>query len=192
VEPDGSFLAKVPRDTPLYIQTLNEEGMALMTMPNWIWVRRGTSRGCIGCHENKELAPENRTTEALIKLKQTVLLDPPEQRRQVSFRKTILPIIEARCASCHTGKTPAGHLELASTPTRQANKAYEHLMAGRYAGAADVEDPYVVPGSARKSRLIRVLFGRPPIPGSGHPVVLKEEEKKTIVEWIDLGARWEN
>jgi hypothetical protein len=192
VEPDGSFLAKVPGDTPLYIQTLNEEGMALMTLPSWIWVRRGTSRGCIGCHENKELAPENRTTEALIKLKQTALLGPPEQRRRVSFREAVLPIIEARCASCHTGKTPAGHLELTSTPTKQANKAYEHLMAGRYAGAADVEDPYVVPGSARKSRLIQVLFGRPTIPGSGHPAVLKEEEKKTIVEWIDLGARWEN
>ncbi len=192
VESDGSFFLKLPGDTPFYIQALNEEGMALMTMPNWIWIRRGTSRGCIGCHENKELAPENRVTEALVKIRQSEMLIPPEQRRVVSFRKTVLPIIEARCASCHSGKTPAGHLELASTPTKQANKAYEHLMASRYAGAADVEDPYVVPGSARRSRLVQVLMGKPSSPGSRHLELLKDEEKKAIVEWIDLGARWEN
>jgi hypothetical protein len=39
----------------------------LMTMPRWMWVRKGTSRGCVGCHENKELAPENRVTQALFK-----------------------------------------------------------------------------------------------------------------------------
>ena len=192
VESDGSFFLRLPGDIPFYIQALNEEGMALMTMPNWIWVRRGTSRGCIGCHEDKELAPENRVSEALIKLRQTVLLAPPDQRRVVSFRKTVLPIIAARCASCHTGRTPAGRLDLASTPTKQANKAYERLMAGRYAGAADVEDPYVVPGNARKSRLVQVLYGKLANPASRHPEVLKDEEKKAIVEWIDLGARWEN
>lgn len=192
VEADGSFFLRLPGDTSFNIQALNEEGMALITMPNWIWVRRGTSRGCIGCHENKELAPENRASDALVKLRQSVLLVPPEQRRVVSFRKSVLPIIEVRCISCHTGKTPAGNLDLASTPTKQANKAYERLMAGRYAGAADVEDPYVVPGSARKSRLVQVLMGKSASLGSRHPQLLKDEEKKAIVEWIDLGARWEN
>ncbi len=67
VEPDGSFYVRLPADTPFYIQTLNADGKPLMTMPRWMWVRRGSSRGCIGCHEDKELAPENRVTQALMK-----------------------------------------------------------------------------------------------------------------------------
>jgi hypothetical protein len=67
VEPDGSFFVEVPADTPFLIQLLDEKGKVLETMPRWIWVRRGTSRGCIGCHENKELAPENRTSDAVRK-----------------------------------------------------------------------------------------------------------------------------
>jgi hypothetical protein len=67
VEPDGSFYVRLPADTPFYIQTLDGQGRPLMTMPRWMWVRKGTSRGCVGCHENKELAPENRVTQALFK-----------------------------------------------------------------------------------------------------------------------------
>ena len=69
VEPDGSFFVRLPADTPFYIQTLNSQGQPLQTMHRWMWVRKGTSRGCIGCHENKELAPENRITDALINAK---------------------------------------------------------------------------------------------------------------------------
>jgi hypothetical protein len=67
VEPDGSFFVEVPADTPFLIQLLDQKGKVLETMPRWIWVRRGTSRGCIGCHENKELAPENRVSDAVRK-----------------------------------------------------------------------------------------------------------------------------
>ncbi len=65
VEADGSFFVQVPADTPFVIQLLDDKGIVLETMPRWMWVRRGTSRGCIGCHENKELAPENRVSDAV-------------------------------------------------------------------------------------------------------------------------------
>jgi hypothetical protein len=67
VEPDGSFFVDLPADTPFLIQLLDRNGKALAAMPRWIWVRRGTSRACIGCHENKELAPENRVSDAVRK-----------------------------------------------------------------------------------------------------------------------------
>lgn len=65
VEADGSFFVQVPADTPFVIQLLDAGGNVLQTMPRWMWVRSGTSRGCIGCHENKELAPENRVSDAV-------------------------------------------------------------------------------------------------------------------------------
>ncbi len=82
VEPDGSFFVRVPADTPLFVQTLDMQGTVLQTQRSWMWVRRGTSRGCVGCHENKELAPENRSTQALIKAHPTSLLPLTEQRKK--------------------------------------------------------------------------------------------------------------
>ena len=74
VEPDGSFFVEAPADTPFLIQLLDDKGKVLETMHRWIWVRRGTSRACIGCHENKELAPENRVSDAVRKAVPSVLL----------------------------------------------------------------------------------------------------------------------
>ncbi len=65
VEPDGSFFVRLPGDTPFYMELLDGQGKVLEAMTRWIWVRRGTSRGCVGCHENKELAPENRVSDAV-------------------------------------------------------------------------------------------------------------------------------
>ncbi len=191
VEPDGSFMVRVPGDTPFYLQTLDQEGMALMTMPNWIWVRRGTSRGCIGCHENKELAPENRATDALKHLRNSPVLGPPEQRRSVSFRKDIQPVIQKRCLSCHSGKNASGGLALSLSNTKQYNKVYERLLPTTGKTGAGRES-YVLPGNARKSRLVQLLWGKKPESGPHHPETLTDEEKKAFVEWIDLGARWDD
>ena len=65
VEADGSFYVNVAGDVPFYLETLDEAGRVLGTMRAWTWVRAGDQRGCVGCHENKEMAPPNRATEAL-------------------------------------------------------------------------------------------------------------------------------
>jgi hypothetical protein len=59
VEEDGSFYLKAMADTPFRIQTLDENGEVLNGPCSWIWLRPNERRGCIGCHEDHELAPEN-------------------------------------------------------------------------------------------------------------------------------------
>ncbi len=59
VEEDGSFYLKAMADTPFRIQTLDENGKVLNGPCSWIWLRPNERRGCIGCHEDHELAPEN-------------------------------------------------------------------------------------------------------------------------------------
>ena len=59
VEEDGSFYLKAMADTPFRIQTLDENGKVLNGPGSWIWLRPNERRGCIGCHEDRELAPEN-------------------------------------------------------------------------------------------------------------------------------------
>jgi len=74
VEEDGSFYVNVAGDLPFYIETLDREGHVVQTMKAWMWLRAGDQRGCMGCHENKELGPENRVTEALRRARPTTLV----------------------------------------------------------------------------------------------------------------------
>lgn len=65
VEKDGSFYLKVIADKPFRIQTLDENGKILRGPGSWIWLRPNERRGCIGCHEDHELVPENRVVLAV-------------------------------------------------------------------------------------------------------------------------------
>jgi hypothetical protein len=59
VEGDGSFYLKVMADKPFQIRTLDEKDQTVNGPSAWMWLRPNERRGCIGCHEDHELAPEN-------------------------------------------------------------------------------------------------------------------------------------
>ena len=173
VEDDGSFNIEVPANIPIELQLLDENGMALRSC-SWIWVRNRETRGCIGCHEDGESTPENRFVKALAGPSVALTL-PPNRRRTVEFERDVRPIVSAKCATskCHAnGVTVEG--------------------IGNY----------VHPGSARTSPLVWHIFGRdtsrpwdadraggavatmpPSVAGS-----LTDDERATLVEWIDLGT----
>jgi Hydrazine synthase alpha subunit middle domain len=65
VERDGSFYATVPADRPIRLQLIGAHGEVLKQQRSWMWVRTGEDRGCVGCHESRALAPENRSPMTL-------------------------------------------------------------------------------------------------------------------------------
>ena len=67
VEMDGSFHIRVPAETPLNFQLLDKEGQVIISQHSWTWVMPRESRGCIGCHEDRELSPPNQLPQAIIK-----------------------------------------------------------------------------------------------------------------------------
>jgi len=67
VEEDGSFQLKVLADKPFRIQSLDEYGRVLQGPCSWLWLRPNERRGCVGCHEDPELVPENRIPLAVKK-----------------------------------------------------------------------------------------------------------------------------
>ena len=67
VEKDGSFQLKVMADKPFRIRTLDKDGNVVGGPCSWLWLRPNERRGCIGCHENPELAPENIVSLAVKK-----------------------------------------------------------------------------------------------------------------------------
>jgi hypothetical protein len=218
IESDGSFNLEVPADTPLLLQTLDERGLALGTC-GWVWVKPKENRGCIGCHEDPELAPENQYVQALRRLSNP-LNPPPAERRAPTFTTTIVPILKIRCATadCHGGPNSPFQIPLnADRPTEQDLRyAYSTLLspregAGTHPGPTPQPGKYVDAGRARTSLLVWQLFGTdtsrpwdrasadPPaagrkvklMPPSGKGGPLNEEEVRALTEWIDLGAPYE-
>lgn len=62
---DGSFYLELPADTPVRLETVDQSGGIVRGPSAWFWVRPNERRGCIGCHEDPELAPENRVPVAV-------------------------------------------------------------------------------------------------------------------------------
>ena len=197
IEQDGSFNIEIPANTPIELQTLDADGIALRSC-GWIWARNHEPRGCIGCHEDGELTPENVLVKAVTNPSVKLNL-PVEQRRTVDFRRDVMPIIAKKCVRCHGQTVPALRL---TDDKASFNRSYESLLAP---GDRPGFGKYVHPGKARTSLLIWRIFGRntsrpqdntfsqpkiPRMPPVGNNALTKDE-KRTFAEWIDLGALWE-
>lgn len=190
VEEDGSFHIRVPAETPITFQLLDEDYVAIRTQRAWTWVMGNENRGCIGCHEDRELSPPNRMVAAIPKPPVDLTL-PPARRRTVDFRNQIALIIASRCATtgCHVAGQAEPMLGAGSTTTP------ESALRTVYQSLLQRDGRYVVPGSAKDSPLIRLLLGREtdshPAAATSH-AVLGRRELILFIEWVDLGAAWKS
>jgi Tol biopolymer transport system component len=178
---DGSFQVQLPANTPVQLQLVDGDGLAIRSSA-WLWVRNHGAQGCVGCHEDPERTPPNRFVKAL-QAPAPVLTQAPEKRRTVSYAGDVAPIVEAKCRSCHRSGGPAA---FGGAPP----------LAGSAAGLA----PHLIPGEARRSRLLWHLLGRnlarpwdaeagakaaQPVPAG----TLSPDEVRAFIEWIDLGGQ---
>ncbi|HPM80048.1 MAG TPA: hypothetical protein PLF81_05085 [Candidatus Anammoximicrobium sp.] len=206
---DGSFNVAVPANVPVELQLIDAGGLALRSC-GWVWTPNHFNQGCIGCHEDRELTPENFLVDAL--KQPTVVVAPPvEQRRSIDFRRDLMPIVGRKCLPCHAqgGSVPdltAGQPAPADvTDAAFAGTVYQVLLESAAAGSdRDMRGKYVDPGRARTSPLVWHLAGKNtsrPWDGAaseGKPKrippdaqqPLTPEETRLIVEWIDIGAAW--
>jgi Tol biopolymer transport system component len=206
VSADGSFHIEVPANTPLELQTLDADGLALRSC-RWVWARNHSPQGCIGCHEDGEATPENIFAQSLGRAAE-VLCPPLAQRRSVDFRRDVLPVLDRKCVSCHRADGSAPRLDDEPPAAGQPRGAgtYAALLVAESPGLdAEPQGKYVQPGSARRSPLVWHLLGRntsrpwdgaaatrpvKPMPREKSPP-LSEQDIRMFVEWIDLGAAWE-
>jgi hypothetical protein len=176
---------------------LDKNDMAIRTQKAWTWVMGNENRGCIGCHEAREMAPPNKIVDAIMK-PPVELTIPPRQRRTVDFRHQIDPIIKSKCAiaDCHIPGQALPNLEVISDS--RINPVYQ-MLTDFVKGREDYR--YIVPGRAKESPLMWHLFGEEtgyesastsqsvePIPPEKR---LEQEERILFIEWIDLGAQWD-
>jgi hypothetical protein len=129
--PDTSFMAKIPADTPFTFQTIDKRGMVLNASQTWHQVRPGEVRNdCGGCHAHSQTqldiaktaagkadyVPHDLTVQTPI-LTRTALgetLSTYHRKRvlDVEYHRDIKPILQRSCVACHTRANPAGNLAL--------------------------------------------------------------------------------
>lgn len=91
----------------------------------------------------------------------------------VSFSKQIAPFLIAKCNGCHVNRND-GNVSVAS---------FKDIMDGIGAGL-----PLLIPGKSNESRLVEVLVSNE-MPKNANKAT--EDEIKTIMKWIDEGAKFD-
>lgn len=123
--PDTSFLAKIPADTPFTFQTLDRRGLVLNMAQTWHQVRPGEARyDCGGCHAHSKQPLDFYSTAAgqpgypVVDLSQeTPLLTAdaagnpslrvePRGVVDVEFLRDVRPLLQRSCVPCHTQSNP--------------------------------------------------------------------------------------
>lgn len=189
LEPDGSFYAQVPPNTPLIIQGLDAQRRAVHSMNRWFYLQPGErltlsiprrlfSRACSGCHGSltgqslDALGPIDAVTAAS---KVVANWDPVTGKRrkpygqsgaveyqEIDFVRDVQPLLDRNCVACHGGALPAANLSLEGNATQHYNRAYESLHKLRDPASGNFADKRYVDereALSSKSYLIAKLLG---------------------------------
>ncbi len=188
VAPDGSANFLAPADRNIYFEVLDARHREIQRMRSVVCLKPGEIRACVGCHEPRTTAPPNRRGAAWNAA--PARLDPPPWgTAPLSYLRDIQPILNARCAGCHTHDRAAVKVILTDDLTNRFTIAYEELLP--YLSVADAmrwdhpDDVYPRPpytyGSAA-SRLTEILES------GHHGVLLSPGEERRLFMWIDANA----
>jgi len=188
VAADGSASFRVPANTPISIQPLDEQGAALQLMRSWFTAMPGENISCVGCHEStRDASP--------IAVSATVSRKPSEitpwygRPRGFSFRREVQPVLQKYCVGCHNGKDRIDGKkppDLRRAENGGASGAYSRSYRALYAytrtPSLESDMHMLVPGDfhADNSELVQMLRK------GHHGVKLPREAWDRLITWIDL------
>jgi len=101
---DGSAVFRIPANTPISVQPLDDEGKALQLMRSWFTAMPGEVLSCVGCHEPQNTTPPTKYTLAANRA-------PSEIKpwygptRGFAFKREVQPVLDRYCLGCHNGQS---------------------------------------------------------------------------------------
>jgi len=123
VHKDGSAMFKVPANTPLSVQPLDEQGKAVQLMRSWFTAMPGETVSCVGCHEQSQQIPVLRQRLAAAR--------PPAHikpwygpARGFDFEREVQPVLDEYCTACHNGQPRPDGSEIADLRAERYAKNY--------------------------------------------------------------------
>jgi formylglycine-generating enzyme required for sulfatase activity len=185
VEADGSASFKLPANTPVAVQPLDEQGRALQIMRSWFTAMPGEIVSCVGCHESQNTATPSKPTVAMLKKPNSISpwRGPP---RGFSFRREVQPVLDKHCVGCHDGsQADRPNLTLdRPSPFRNFTPSYceLHPYVRRPGPESDYFMQVPLEYHASVSELVQMLEK------GHHGVRLDEEAWDRLVTWIDLNV----
>lgn len=180
---DGSVIFKIPANTPVSIQPLDKDGVAVQWMRSWLTGQPGEIVSCVGCHEdqNQIVIPKR----VIASQKAPHALTPPEGgTRSFTFDLEVQPILDRACIACHNGEGKAFDLRGGKKDGRGYGTSYLNLhpYVHRQGGEGDMVVLYPYEYHPNTSELVRLLK-------KGHyNVQLTDAEWRKIYNWIDYNA----
>ena len=193
VEADGSALFRIPSNTPIAVQPLDEKGQALQLMRSWFVGMPGETLSCVGCHEPGREAPPAAPVGATVPT--ALKRDPSEiapwlgPARPMSFTAEVQPVLDKYCVGCHNGEDRSDgrkiHNFAQSDPSSYAKDvAYQALHP--YVRRPGPESDYYVlkpmEYHASSSELFQMLEK------GHHNVKLDDEAWQRLTCWVDLNV----
>jgi len=197
VEADGSAHFKIPANSPLSLQPLDEKGQALQLMRSWFVGMSGEAISCAGCHEPRNEVSLNRPS--LASRRQPSSIEPwYGPARGFSFVREVQPVLDKYCVSCHDGAKP-------DRPDFKGGKLlsdWSSQLAGQWAGGGSFTESYFqlqryvrrngIEGDRRMLTPLEFHFSTTElgqILSQDHQgVTLDKEAWDRLVTWADLNA----
>ena len=192
VASDGSAYFSVPSDTFLYFQLLDDEGLMIQSMRSGTVAQSGETTGCIGCHEDRRMAPALQGGQPMPQ----ALRAPPASMQgwrgsdaPFNYMTEVQPVLDRHCVSCHDFGEPAGAtLNLSGDRNLIFNTSYNELWRKQFihvvGGGPAATQPAYSWGS-HASPLMQVLRNEH---DTHEHVTLSTEELERVAAWIDLNA----
>ena len=187
VEADGSAAFRIPANTPISVQPLDEQGRALQLMRTWLVGMPGEIVSCVGCHEKQQLAPHNTNLAALLRPPSDIEpWDGPT--RPFGFAYEVQPVLDRYCVACHNGKPRPDGKALPNFADKSGmgrfSKSYMALQpyVRRPGPESDIHIFKPMEYHASTSELIQMLEK------GHHGVSLDREAWGRLAAWIDLNA----
>ena len=189
VRADGSASFRVPANTPLAVQPLDEEGKALQMMRSWFTAMPGEVLSCVGCHESQNTSPPVKPTLASRRAPEDIQpwYGPT---RGFSFKREVQPVLDRHCVACHDGREGERGVRLADL-RRKAEDGWGgftpsylalHPFVRRPGPESDYHLQMPLEYHADTSELIQMLAK------GHHGVELDGEAWERLITWIDLNV----
>lgn len=189
VEEDGSVNFLAPADKQLYFQALDADFNEIQRMRSVVQLQAGERRSCIGCHENRKMAPaSNRQLQALQK-PPARLQPPPWGDVPFAYERDVQPVWDRQCVSCHDGAEKSAKPDMRAQGPDNIPASYRSLITGGWVHYFDYTygmrhfkaEPLSF--GTLQSRLWKILAD------ANHAKVhLTEDELRAVKTWIDFNC----
>jgi hypothetical protein len=182
VDEDGSAHFVCPSGIPVFFQALDAEGRSVQTMRSITYLQPGQTLSCLGCHEPRLRAPQNKPLPLAAKRPPSKMSPGPEGTLPLRYDRVVQPVLDQHCIGCHS---PKGKAVAARKLDLTAKRSYKNLLTCAKDDLKKLvfERDYsrVNDGPALNSKLVKHLQSHP----KHKELKLTDADWRRLYAWMD-------